>query len=301
MLMLLPHRSDLDRLSTASLPIGMFDSGLGGLTVWREIRRQLPQESILYFGDTARVPYGVRTPAEILQFVEEILAWMLAHPVKLIVMACGTSSALALDHVRSTCPVPILGLILPGARAAVQTGSRIGVIATPATVSSHTYRQAILESSGLLRGEAVECWEQACPEFVPLIESGQIQSPALLEAAHRYLDPLIDAGMDTLVYGCTHYPLLDPILQSFLPASIQRVDPAVALVEAVAQELDLWGLRRDPQLPGAGETQFCVSGDPESFARLAVQWIGWEPRVDHVEWQAFQTQAKRLGIETGRD
>jgi glutamate racemase len=252
------------------------------LTVWRELRRQLPQEDLLYFGDTARLPYGQRSPAEILQYVREILAWMVAHPVKMVVMACNTSSALALDQVRTESPVPLLGLILPGARAAVAAGSRIGVIATPATVGSHAYLRAITEVSSF-RDQEVFCWEQPCPEFVPLIEANQLQSQDLIAAIHKNLDPLLQEDIDTLVYGCTHYPLLDPLLRPLLPVHVQVIDPAYALVQAVVQELELWGLRRLDAEDSCHH--FYVSGDPESFTILASHWLDQPPLVKQVQLQ----------------
>ncbi|MEN9223681.1 MAG: glutamate racemase [Thermostichus sp. BF3_bins_97] len=278
-----------------SWPIGVFDSGLGGLTVWRTLRRQLPQERLLYFGDTARVPYGGRSPDEILAFVRQILAWMQAQPVKLVVMACNTSSALALEQVRQEYALPIFGLILPGAQAALAQGSRIGVIATTATVKSGAYSKAIREYSALNPKRfphPIQCWEQACPEFVPLIEAGESDSPALRLAAERYLQPLLQHGIDTLIYGCTHYPVLDPVLRPLLPRSVRRVDPGVALVGSLAQELGLWGLRH-PQVNRRGSShvpvsqgdghRFCVSGDPERFAQLATPWLGFRPPVERVE------------------
>lgn len=277
----------------SQLPIGIFDSGLGGLTGWYQLRQHLPQESFLYFGDTARVPYGIRTPSEILHFVREIIAWMSAYPVKMIVMACNTSSALALDLVRSESPVPILGLILPGAAAAITHGSRIGVLATPATVSSHAYQRAITEG-GLACGRDILCWEQSCPEFVPLIESNQIHSSRLRQVAQDYLQPLLAQGIDTLVYGCTHYPLLDPILRPLLPLGITVVDPAVALAKAVAQELDLWGLRSSEEVQVSEDlwenTIFSVSGDPEDFAQKSIPWLGQKPLVTQVKLLQYTDQ-----------
>ncbi len=270
----------IDRRST--LPIGVFDSGLGGLTVWQELRRQLPHESILYLGDTSRVPYGTKAPTQILYYVRQIMAWMLVQPVKMIVMACNTSSALALEHVRAASPVPVLGLILPGARAAIAAGSRIGVIATPATAASHAYQQAITECSLLQCREAV-CWEEGCPEFVPLIEANQLESVELQQAVTRRLQPLLDRSIDTLIYGCTHYPLIDPVVRQVLPASIQVIDPAQALVRAIAQELDLWGIRNGCAST-ANHTQFYVSGDPDQFATSAIRWLGYRPQVGSVPW-----------------
>ncbi len=267
-------------------PIGVFDSGLGGLTVWRALRRQLPHERLLYFGDTARVPYGGRSPEEILAFVRQILTWMQAQPVKLVVMACNTSSALALEQVRQEFDLPILGLILPGAQAALAQGSRIGVIATAATVHSRAYSKAIQEYSALdpkRFAQPIQCWEHACPEFVPLIEAGEVDSPALRQAAERYLQPLLQQQIDTLIYGCTHYPVLDPILRPLLPRSVKRVDPGVALVGSLAKELGLWGLRCPLTAAQREPYRFYVSGDPDRFAHLATPWLGFRPRVERVE------------------
>lgn len=254
--------------------IGVFDSGVGGLTVLRELYRHLPQESYLYFGDTARLPYGNRSTAEILQFVREILTWMQAQSVKMVIMACNTSSALALETVRAEFDLPILGVILPGARAAVQQGNRIGVIATPATAASNAYHQAITEIDPL-----TQVWQVGCPEFVPLIEQNRLQDPYTLAIAQDYLAPLLDLRIDTLVYGCTHYPHLEPILRTILSPEVRLVDPAVHVVQAAAQELDLLGLKSTrPALP----TRFCVSGNPQQFTQLSTQWLGFTPQVEQV-------------------
>lgn len=272
----MPNLSALDLLLPGVQPacIGVFDSGVGGLTVLRELYRQLPQESILYFGDTARLPYGERSPADILQFVREIVAWMMQQQVKAILMACNTSSALALESIQSEFPVPILGLILPGARAAVQQGRRIGVISTPATAKSHAYQQAIQEID-----PSAQVWEVGCPEFVPLIEQNQIHSPQMRRVAEAYLQPLIDRQIDTLIYGCTHYPHLAPVLKSILPKTVQCIDPAAHVVMAAVQELELLGLR-SPQL--AMPTRFCVSGSPQQFAQISSQWLGFTPQVETI-------------------
>lgn len=255
-------------------PIGVFDSGVGGLTVLTQLYQQLPKESILYFGDTARLPYGNRSRTEIIQFAREILGWMEKQQVKMAIMACNTSSALALETVRSEFPFPVLGVILPGAKAAMQQGKRIGVIATPATAASNAYKQAILEIDG-----TAQVWQVGCPEFVPLIEQNRLNDPYTKEVARRYLAPLLQQEIDTLVYGCTHYPHLAPVLRSLLPPSVKLVDPAIYLVKAVAQELDLLGLRNTyPPFP----TRFYVSGCPHQFAQSSVRWLGCTPLVEQV-------------------
>ncbi len=254
--------------------IGIFDSGVGGLTVLRELYRQLPKESILYFGDTARLPYGDRSPQEILQFVREILVWMAAENVKMVIMACNTSSALALDIVREEFNFPILGVILPGARAAVRHGKRIGVISTPATAASNAYRNAIQEVD-----PTAQVWQVGCPKFVPLIEQNRIYDPYTKEVARQYLQPLLEQNIDTLVYGCTHYRHLKPVFQEILPATVKLIDPASYVVKAAQKELEILGLTNNGlTLP----TRFGVSGCPETFTQLSQQWLGFLPLVEKV-------------------
>ncbi|NET00892.1 MAG: glutamate racemase [Sphaerospermopsis sp. SIO1G2] len=257
-----------------SAPIGVFDSGVGGLTVLRQLYKQLPNESIIYFGDTAHLPYGIRSQDEILQYVREILNWMLQQSVKMVVMACNTSSALALEIVRREFEFPILGVILPGAKAAVQQGKRIGVIATPATAKSNAYRQAMMEIKS-----DIEVWQVSCPEFVPLIEQNRIYDPYTTEVARAYLEPLLEQKIDTLIYGCTHYPLLAPVLRSLLPSHVNIVDPAIHVVSACHQELDLLNLKSN-HLPMP--TRFAVSGSPQTFTQSGLQWLGYTPLVEQV-------------------
>lgn len=273
--------------SVKEAPIGLFDSGVGGLTVLREIYRQLPHESIVYFGDTARLPYGTRSASEILQFVREIMTWMMQQEVKMVIMACNTSSALALEAVQAEFNVPILGLILPGARAAVQQGRRIGVISTPTTAASNAYRNAIQEADA-----EAQVWQVGCPEFVPLIEQNRIHDPYTLSVAKEYLAPLLAAEIDTLIYGCTHYPHLAPVLMRILPQSVKPVDPAVHVVAAAARELDMLGIRSTrPPLP----TRFAVSGCPDQFQQLSKQWLGCTPTVEKVTLPEVEYQlAPRL-------
>lgn len=267
-------------------PIGVFDSGVGGLTVLRELYRQLPNESILYFADTARLPYGIRTPEEIIQFVREIMVWMTQEGVKMVIMACNTSSALALDVVRCEFSVPILGVILPGARAAVKQGKRVGIISTPATARSNAYRQAIQEID-----PTAQVWQVGCPEFVPLIEQNRIYEPFTKQVATQYLRPLLEQEIDTLIYGCTHYQHLEPVLKQILPPSLRLVDPAKYVVSAAEKELELMGLKN---LLSPLPTRFCVSGTPQSFAMLSKQWLGYLPQVEKICLPVVETQSISL-------
>jgi glutamate racemase len=236
--------------------------------------RQLPNESLVYFGDTARLPYGTRSATEILQFVREIIDFLVAKGCKMVIMACNTSSALALEQVRSEYDMPILGVILPGARSAAQSGDRIGVIATPATAKSNAYQQAILEVNA-----SKQVWQVGCPEFVPIIEQNRVNEPETRIIVQQYLQPLMEQDIDTLIYGCTHYPILAPVVRSLLPATVKLVDPAVAVSAAALQELDLLQIR-NPQM--AMPTQFYVSGDPVPFTTIAQQWLGYTPIVQTI-------------------
>ncbi|MGF1589627.1 MAG: glutamate racemase [Pleurocapsa sp.] len=266
--------------------IGLFDSGVGGLTVLREMYRQMPTESLLYFADSARLPYGTRSPEEILLFVREILDWMCHQDVKMIVMACNTSSALALETVRKEYELPILGVILPGAKAAVKQGKRIGVIATSATAKSHAYRQAIQEIN-----PQTLVWEIACPEFVRLIEQNQLYTNYTRQMAQQYLAPLIQEQIDTLIYGCTHYRHLEKTIQALLPPSVQVIDPAEHIVAAADKELSLLGLRNNQfSLP----TRFYVSGSPQQFAGLSQQWLGYYPQVEQIKTQKSTSEIMAL-------
>lgn len=256
--------------------IGVFDSGLGGLTVLKALQAQLPHESFLYFGDTAHLPYGERSASEIITFVRQILAWMQQSGVKLGVMACNTSSALALEQVRQEFDLPIIGLILPAAQYAIKKGKRIGVIATSATVNSQSYPQALQEQN-----PTIQVCQVACPEFVPLIEQNRCQDPYLRQVAQAYLEPLIEFGLDTLIYGCTHYPHIADVITSVLPPHVRQVDPAQAVAQAAIQELDLLGLRH--YRPELGTVKFAVSGNPEQFAQLASRWLGYYPYVKKLD------------------
>ncbi|HEU5153428.1 MAG TPA: glutamate racemase, partial [Gemmatimonadales bacterium] len=206
-----------------SAPIGIFDSGIGGLTVTHSIFERLPHESTIYFGDTARVPYGPKSPDTVRRYSLEILHWLLGQGVKLVVVACNTSTAHALQALRSESPVPVIGVIEPGATAAVSAtrGGPIGVIGTAGTIASNAYAKAI---HALEPGARVE--QVACPLFVPLVEEGWFEHPAAQLIAEEYLGSLRGVGVDALVLGCTHYPLLKPLLGRVMGSQVKLIDSA---------------------------------------------------------------------------
>lgn len=250
------------------MTLGVFDSGVGGLTVLGELRRQLPDRSVLYFADTARLPYGGRSAEEIRGYVGEILSWFALQGVERVLMACNTSSALALDAVGPEFGFPVTGLIQPAAAQAVVRGCRIGVIATEATARSQAYTRAIHALA-----PAARVWEIGCPEFVPLIEGGYLHKPRTRQIVERRLQPLLDEGIDTLIYGCTHYPFLASIFDSLLPGGIVRIDPAVAAVAELAGGI-----------PSSRATfRYCVSGDPHRFASRAQALLGVRLTVEAVQ------------------
>lgn len=252
-------------------PIGLYDSGIGGLSVVREVFRQLPQESVLYFGDTARVPYGPRPADEILAFNREILAMLLAGGAKLILIACNTSSAIALPALQAECPVPVIGLIGPGAETALAVGTRVGVIATEGTIRSGAYGRQLRA----LAPEA-EVQEVACPPLVPLIESGEWDGPEAEAIVEGCLAPFAEAP-DCLVLGCTHYPHLAPLIARVLGDSVVLVDPAARAVASAKRVLTERGMLAT----GPARHRFLASGDPQAFQRLAERLF--PGCIDHVE------------------
>ena len=247
----------------AHAPIALYDSGLGGLSVVREVFARLPGEAVTYFGDTARVPYGPRPAAEILAFNREILDLLVGAGAKLVVIACNTSSALALPALRADCPVPLIGLIDAGAEAAVAAarGGEIGVLATEATVRSGAYGRAV---AALAPGARVR--ELACPTLVPLVESGAWTGEGARAIVAAALAPFVEAPPAALVLGCTHYPHLAPLIQALLPG-VALVDPAAGVVARAAAILSAQGLRAPAD--ARPTHRFLVSGDPEPFGASA--------------------------------
>ena len=265
-----------------SLRVGLFDSGLGGLTVLRHVHRCHPHSPTLYLGDTARVPYGQRSADDIRQIAAEVVHWLRLQGIGVLVMACNTSNALAFDVAVAEAGVPVVGLI--DSVAATLGADRIGVLATPATAASGAYRRAI----HACRPAAVVN-EVGCPAFVPLIEAGDLSHPDLRAAAQSYLEPLLQSHVEAIVLGCTHYPLLTPLLQELLPDGVQLIDPALAAVARLGPLLanlgDLpEGERQHEQTPPPESLRrICVTGCALTFAEAATRWLGEEPRVEQVD------------------
>jgi len=252
-----------------SAAIGIFDSGVGGLTVFRAIERRLPNESLIYLGDTARIPYGVRSAATIERYSLECATFVQSKGVKAIVIACNTASALAASYLRDKCSVPVLGVIRPGSRRAVEqtrTG-HIGVIATEATVASGAYEKAMLAIRS-----GIEVTSRACPLFVPLAEEGWLNHPVTYQVAEEYLAELRSSGVDTLVLGCTHYPILRPVIERTLGDQVKYVDSGEAVAERLAEMLADDRLACEPGQPRAEE--FYVTDSPERFRRVAERFLG---------------------------
>jgi len=265
-----------------SVLVGLFDSGLGGLTVLRQVRTLHPAARCLYLGDTARVPYGQRSTQEIRAIATEVVHWLRLQGVDVLVMACNTSNALALDVAEAEAGVPVLGLI--DSVAAEIEAERIGVLATPATAASGAYRRAIQA----LR-PASEVVEIGCPAFVPLIEAGDLEAPELRQAAQAYLRPLLQASVQVVVLGCTHYPLLAPLLAPLLPEGVRLVDPARAAARRLGPLLGpaAEGASRDrPASAGPEPVTYCVTGSAEAFASAAHAWLGEWPLTRSVDLQS---------------
>ncbi len=260
----------------SSAPIGVFDSGIGGLTVARELMKQLPDESIIYFGDTARVPYGPKSPDTVLRYSREIAAFLQSQGVKAIVVACNTATAHALPALREELSIPVIGVIEPGARAAAAAtkSKRVGVIGTAGTVKSAAYEKEIRR---LVPDAFV--FSQACPLFVPLIEEGWTDDDATRLIADRYLTPVAQAKTDTLVLGCTHYPLLKAVIGKVVGREVRLIDSAEETARETAQilEANKLGARES----GKARYRFIASDAPDTFLQIGQRFLG--SSIDRVE------------------
>ena len=248
-------------------PIGVFDSGVGGLTVAREIMRQIPQERIVYFGDTARVPYGSKSPNTIIRYSRQIIRFLRTKEVKAIVVACNTASAFALETIRPELDIPIIGVVKPGAKVAAHTtqNGKIGVIGTEGTIRSEIYTHTIHSEN-----PKTQVIGKACPLFVPLVEEGWIKDPVTVTVANRYLEPFKESGIDTLILGCTHYPLLRSTVGEVMGESVNLVNPAYETAIELRQMLKENGIMNDGEHRECEpKYQFYVSDAAEKFMEFA--------------------------------
>jgi glutamate racemase len=264
----------------ADAPIGIFDSGFGGLTVARAVIDQLPHESVLYLGDTARQPYGPKPIGEVREYALDCLDHLVDQGVKTLVIACNSASAAVLRDARERYPVPVVEVIYPATRRAVaasRTG-QIGVICTRATAESMAYDDAFAAAPH------VTLHTQACPRFVDFVEAGVTSGPDLLAAAHEYLDPLVSEGIDTLILGCTHYPLLTAVLAFVMGDQVTLVSSAEETAKDVYRTLVRRGLERDPDL-GPPTHRFLTTGRPDEFHRIGRRFLGPELQsADQFAW-----------------
>jgi len=275
-------KNKLSATDISTYPVGIFDSGLGGLTVYKQIRKLLPYENILYLGDTARVPYGSKSTATIENFAVQISRFLLDQPVKAIVIACNTASSLALDAVSSLTDLPVINVIEPGVKAALKAthNNRIAVIGTTATIESQSYPRSMAAINPDIITHAA-----ACPLFVPLVEEGWEQHSVTTQIAREYLDPLIKLDIDVLILGCTHYPILKPVLRAILPKTVTIIDASEAVALAVKNKLEKHQLLNNKCT--VGSDLFYVTDYPRKFTSISSRFLGYEP-----------TDVRKVSIDT---
>lgn len=273
-------------------PIGVFDSGIGGLTVVKRIAASLPEENIVYFGDTARVPYGSKSNDTVIEYSIEDAKFLMQKNVKAIVVACNTASSIAMKELKKKFDVPIIGMIEPGAQTAVKStkNKRVGVIGTRATISNKAYSNKIKELN-----PDIEVFETACPLFVPLAEEGWINHKATYEIAEEYLKDLRKKKIDTLVLGCTHYPILADVIQKVIGNDVKLVDSGIVAAEMIRNELDRTDLHTNSY--SVGNQELYVSDIPTKFREVAELFLG-KPVKDvkkvEVEHLNFLNQTKAI-------
>ncbi|MER2174402.1 MAG: glutamate racemase [Carnobacterium sp.] len=261
--------------------IGFIDSGVGGLTVVKEAMRQLPNESIYYVGDTARCPYGPRPEEQIRQFTWEMTHFLLNKDIKMLVIACNTATAVALEDLKKKLAIPIIGVILPGSRAAIKAtkNNRIGIIGTEGTIKSDKYKKMIRSKDTLASVDSL-----ACPKFVPLVESNEYDSAIAKKIVAETLKPIKNKNIDTLVLGCTHYPLLRPIIQNFMGDSVTLIDSGAETISEVSTILDYFNLAELSKNKEVSERKFYTTGSTHMFNDIASQWLGNETLdVEHIK------------------
>jgi glutamate racemase len=263
-------------ISKKDRPIGVFDSGVGGLTVLKEIIRELPHESTIYLGDTARVPYGIRSSETVIRYSFENTKFLSSKDIKLLVIACNTASSVSLDPIKNSVSIPVIGVIEPGAKAAVRStkNKKIGVIGTEATVKSNAYTKAIKAID-----ESIEIFSLACPLFVPLVEEGWTEGDIAAMIAGQYLNGLKAEGIDTIVLGCTHYPLLKKVIAKIMGEDVILIDSAVETSLEIKSILEVLGLNRGPEAIPFNE--FYVTDSTERFLKVGENFLG--QKIERIE------------------
>ncbi|MEA1987186.1 MAG: glutamate racemase [Candidatus Marinimicrobia bacterium] len=264
-------------MNKQQLPIGIFDSGLGGLTVYKQIRKLLPNENLVYFGDTARVPYGTKGKETIIDFAVQITKFLNDIPVKAIVVACNTASSYALKKLQKIVEIPVIGVIEPGVKSANREtkNNKVGVIGTTGTIRSNSYRDIFKNANS-----DVEVFSQDCPLFVPLVEEGWIEHSVTYEIAREYLSEIIKTDIDSLILGCTHYPLLENVISKVLPKSVQIINSSTEVareIRNVLRENDLL----NSSVEGNGIDKFFVTDYPQKFISISKNILGYS--LENVE------------------
>jgi glutamate racemase len=269
-------------------PIGVFDSGVGGLTVVKQLMKKLPSENIIYFGDTARIPYGTKSEEIVRRFALEDSFFLLEKNVKMVIVACNTASSVAVNMLQTILDVPVIGVIEPGAEAAVRNSRnrKIGVIGTAATIRSSSYRKKVLQSSN-----KAQVISQACPLFVSLVEEGWIEDEATILIARRYLQTMIENHVDTLILGCTHYPLLKNTIQKVLGDNVRLIDSGVETAITVAKILEEKRMLANPDQ--IAKNKFYLSDMPYKFQEIAERFL--ERTIPHVETVNFEQFLMKKG------
>ncbi|MGQ9570700.1 MAG: glutamate racemase [Thermodesulfovibrionales bacterium] len=257
-------------------PIGVFDSGIGGLTVLKEIIKEMPNESTIYLGDTARVPYGIRSPDIVTRYSLENTHFLSSKDIKLLVVACNTASSVSLEIIKRNISAPVVGVIEPGSKAAVRTtrNKKVGVIGTEATIRSSSYAKSIKSFD-----EDIEVFHLACPLFVPIVEEGWIEGEIATMIAEKYLKDIKDKGIDTLVLGCTHYPLLKGVISKVMGDNVTLIDSAIGVAKEIKEILETSDLKNE----GGGNRlmEFYVTDSPERFIKVGERFLG--NSIEHIE------------------
>ncbi|RIW37737.1 glutamate racemase [Bacillus salacetis] len=255
-------------------PIGIIDSGVGGLTVAKEVMRQLPNETIYYLGDTARCPYGPRTADEVKKFTWEMAAFLMNYNIKMLVIACNTATAVVLEELQDMLPIPVVGVIHPGARAALKNSQngRVGVLGTVGTVNSNAYEKAIHSIN-----DTIQVTSLACPKFVPLVESGEYDSRWAVKIVNETLVDIKKEPIDTLILGCTHYPLLQTIIQDVMGEEVKVINSGDETASEVSAILDYRGMLNKKK--AQPQHTFFTTGSARIFSKIAMDWL----QLNHIE------------------